>query len=210
MTVAWRAARTFAAAGTDLRDRHRRGGDTALALAAGAAWRLLAGPVPPRRRGAGEYLVDQHDLRPLPVRPAGRRLADLAAARANWRRSRPVAWAPGLAAGRRGRVRLAARRCRPASRWCANSGLLTDDLGRGRRDRSGRMSCAASLFPLAWMVFLIPFGEEFEGPLQTITAKMSVRFAPPVPGAGDDRRRADHALPTASSKWRRRVRARSS
>lgn len=85
---------------------------------------------------------------------------------------RPVAWAPGLLAvmagaggwllGDAAGVALVRELGLLLMIWGAVLSILGPNVTRGLA------------FPLAWMVFLIPFGEEFEGPLQTLTAKMSV------------------------------------
>jgi exosortase A len=84
----------------------------------------------------------------------------------------PVAWAPGLLVvaggafgwllGDAAGVALVRQFGLLTMVWGAVASILGPNVVRGLA------------FPLAWMAFLVPFGEEFEGPLQTITAKMSV------------------------------------
>lgn len=85
---------------------------------------------------------------------------------------RPVAWAPGLlvvAAGATGWLLGDAASAAIVRQfglltmiWGAVVAILGPNVTRGLA------------FPLAWMVFLIPFGEEIEAPLQTLTAEASV------------------------------------
>lgn len=85
---------------------------------------------------------------------------------------RPVAWAPGLALvaaggfgwllGDAAAVALVRQLGLLMMVWGAVAAILGPNAVRGLA------------FPLAWMVFLVPFGEEMEGPLQTLTADASV------------------------------------
>lgn len=85
---------------------------------------------------------------------------------------RPVAWAPGLGVVGAGAVGwlLGDAASTAIVRqfglllmiWGAVAAILGPNVVRGLA------------FPLAWMVFLVPFGEELEAPLQTLTADVSV------------------------------------
>ncbi|MES2753750.1 MAG: exosortase A [Pseudomonadota bacterium] len=92
--------------------------------------------------------------------------------RVELRQVAPVGWAPGLALvaaggfgwllGEAASVALARQLGLLLMVWGAVAATLGPNVVRGL------------LFPLAWLVFLVPFGEEFEAPLQTLTAEMSV------------------------------------
>lgn len=85
---------------------------------------------------------------------------------------RPVAWAPGLAVVAAGAVGWLLGDAASAAIvrqfgllmmiWGAVAATLGPNVVRGLA------------FPLAWAVFLVPFGEEMEAPLQTLTANVSV------------------------------------
>ena len=87
-----RSRRRFRARGALFDARWRRHAAMLAGVVGGAA-----AAVPPRRRRSRDDLLDQHDLRALPVHRAGDRLAGVAAARASWRRCAPQGWWPGLA-----------------------------------------------------------------------------------------------------------------
>lgn len=165
MSFAWPAA-GFAGTNTDLQSAWRRHG---LAFAA-----ALVGLLALFRRDLAELAniwwtstTYGHCLFVLPV------LGWLV-----WQRRdglaqvRPVAWAPGLAVVAAGAVGWLLGDAASAAIvrqfgllimiWGAVAAILGPNVVRGLA------------FPLAWAAFLVPFGEEMEGPLQTLTANVSV------------------------------------
>ena len=165
MSFAWPAA-GFAGTDTDLRQAWRRHG---IAFAATLVGLLLL-----FRRDVAELAhiwwtstTYGHCLFVLPV------LGWLV-----WQRReglaqvRPVAWTPGLVLAAAGAVGWLLGDAASAAIvrqfglllmiWGAVAATLGPNVVRGLA------------FPLTWMVFLIPFGEEMEAPLQTLTAEVSV------------------------------------
>jgi hypothetical protein len=92
-----------------------------------------------------------------------------------WQRRRelalvqPQGWWPGLALVASGWARLAARRCRGVALF-RHAGLVLMLQGLQRCVLGPNVS-RALLFPLAYMLFLVPFGDFLEGPLQDITSR---------------------------------------
>ncbi len=127
-----------------------------LAAARNSRWRWLlrsSADVPRRRRAARHDLVDQHDLRALPVHRAGDRLAGLAAAARAGRldADRLVA---GAAARRGGGRRLADGRCGFGQLRAAIGVVLM--LQGAVVTLLGAQVARGLLFPLAYALFLVP------------------------------------------------------
>ena len=84
----------------------------------------------------------------------------------------PVAWAPGLALVAAGAILWLLGDAASVSLG-RQLGLLAMVWGTVAATLGPNVVLGLA-FPLAWMVFLVPFGEEFEAPLQTVTARMSI------------------------------------